>query len=76
MQALTDDQHIAAVEAKVDKLEKKVDAGFKDVTEEFRDVRTEFRAVRAEIGGLNRTILSMWLTMIVGFAGILLQNHL
>jgi tetrahydromethanopterin S-methyltransferase subunit G len=69
MQALSDDQHIGAVEARVDKLEKKVDDG-------FAEVRTEFRAVRGDIAGLNRTIMAMWLTMILGFAGIVLQQHL
>jgi len=69
MQALSDEQHIAAIEAKVDKLEKKVDDG-------FAETRTEFRAVRAEIGGIHRSVQAMWLTMILGFAAILLQNHL
>jgi hypothetical protein len=80
MQALSDDQHIGAVEAKVDKLEKKVDDGFTEMRAEFKAVRNEAREDRrelqGEIGGLNRTILAMWLTMILGFAGIVLQQHL
>lgn len=67
MQALSDDQHIAAVDAKVEKLEKKVDDGFAEIRAEFRAIRAEFRA---EIGGINRTIQAMWLTMILGFGGI------
>jgi hypothetical protein len=80
MQALSDDQHIAAVEAKVDRLEKKVDDGFAEMRAEFTAVRNEtredFREVRGEIASLNRTIMTMWLTMTLGFAGILLQHHL
>ncbi len=80
MQALSDDQHIAAVEAKVDKLEKKVDDGFATMQGEFKAVRSEAREDRqqlqGEIAGLNRTILAMWLTMVLGFAGIVLQHHL
>jgi hypothetical protein len=67
MQALSDDQHIAAVAAKVDKLEAKVDDGFADVRAEFRAVRAE---LRAKIGGINRNIHAMWPTMILGFAGL------
>lgn len=80
MQALSDDQHIAAVEAKVDKLEKKVDDGFTKMKDEFKAVRSEAREDRqqlqGEIAGLNRTIMAMWLTMVLGFAGIVLQHHL
>lgn len=87
MQALSDDQHIAAVEAKVEKLEKKVDDGFLKVDAGFAAMRDEFKAFRnearqdrqqlqGEIAGLNRTIMAMWLTMVLGFAGIVLQQHL
>lgn len=67
MQALSDEQQL-------ERLEKKVDDGFAETKTEFADVRAEFRAVRAEIGSINRTILAMWLTMILGFAAILLQH--
>jgi hypothetical protein len=60
--ALSDEQQI-------ERLEKKVDEG-------FADTRAEFRAIRAEIGGINRTIFTMWLTMILGFAAILIQSDL
>lgn len=53
MQALSDEQHIAAIEAKVDKLEEKIDAGFGEMREEFKAVRretqAEFKAVREEM---------------------------
>jgi hypothetical protein len=80
MQALSDDQHIAAVEAKVDKVEKKVDDGFLEMRAEFNVVRNEGREDRRELQGeisrLNRTNLAMWLTMVLGFAGIVVQQHL
>jgi hypothetical protein len=67
MQALSDDEHMAVIEAKVDKLEKKVDGG-------FAETRTEFRAVRGEINAIHRLMIQlfcgMFLTMILGFAGI------
>jgi hypothetical protein len=66
MQAMDDEQQL-------ERLEKKVDEGFADTRAEFRAIRAEFRA---EIGSINRTILSMWLTMILGFAAILIQHHL
>jgi hypothetical protein len=65
---------------RIDGLEKKMDDGFKEVRKEMRE---DFREVRGEIGALNRTIMTMWLTMILGyagiilgFAGVLLQHHL
>jgi hypothetical protein len=84
MQALSDEQHIAAIEAKVDKVEKKVDDGFAELRTEFKAVRNEaredFRELRAEIGALHRLMIQAFsglgLTMIIGFAGVLLQHHL
>jgi hypothetical protein len=62
MQAMSDEQQL-------ERLETKVDDG-------LAETKAEFRAVRAEIGGINRTIHAMWLTMILGFAAILLGQHL
>ncbi len=59
----------------MDSLEKKVDELSADMKSEFREMRSEFRAIRAELGSQTRTTQMMWLTMILGFAGILL-NHL
>jgi hypothetical protein len=56
-------------EQQLERLEKKVDQGFAETT-------AEFRAIRAEIGGINRTVHSMWLTIILGFAALFVQNHL
>jgi hypothetical protein len=83
MQALSDEQHIAAIEAKVDKLEKKVDDGFTEMRTEFKAVRNEaredFRELRGEIGALHRLMIQAFsglgLTMILGFAALLLQHH-
>lgn len=69
MQPLSDEQRIDRLEENTEKLEKKVDDG-------FAETRTEFRAVRAEMGGIHRNIQAMWLTMILGFAALLVQNHL
>jgi len=49
MQALSDEQHIAAIEAKVDRLEKKIDAG-------FSEMRAESAAVRTQIVSTERTL--------------------
>lgn len=57
MQALSDGQHIAAIEAKVDRLESKVDAGFTRVEDGFASMRAQIgaqiisseRALRTEI---------------------------
>jgi hypothetical protein len=84
MQALSDDQHVAAVEAKVDRLEKKVDDGFAEMRAEFKAVRSEaredFRELRGEIGALHRLMIQAFsglgLSMILGFAALLLQHHL
>ena len=83
MQALSDGQHIAAIEAKVDKLEKKIDDGFAEMRTEFKKVRTEMREevtgarseVRADFRLLIGILLPMYLTIILGFAALLLQHH-
>jgi len=64
MQAMSDEQ-------RVERLEKKVDDGFAEFRAEFRAIRAE---LRGEIGSVNRSIQAMWLTMILGFAAILLQH--
>ncbi len=67
MEPLSNEQRIDRLEGNMEKLEKKVDGGFAEMRVEFRAIRAE---LRAEIGGINRTIYAMWLTMIFGFAGI------
>jgi outer membrane murein-binding lipoprotein Lpp len=83
MQALSDGQHIAAIEAKVDKLETKIDDGFAQMRTEFKNVRTEMREevtaarteARADFRLLIGILLPMYLTIILGFAALLLQHH-
>ena len=101
MQALSDDQHLATIETKVDKLETKVDKletkvdkletkvddGFTDVRTEMRielnavrkEAHEDFRELRGEIGALHRLVIQSFaglgLTMILGFAALLLQHH-
>jgi hypothetical protein len=67
MQALNDEQQL-------ERLEKKVDDSIADTKAEFRAVRAELGSVRAELGTVNRSLHAMWLTMILGFAAILLQH--
>jgi hypothetical protein len=71
MRVIWDEQRIDRLEKKVDRLERKVDDG-------FAEMRREFAAVRSEAHADSRTLLAiilpMFLTIILGFAGILLQH--
>jgi hypothetical protein len=73
MQAMSDEQQL-------ERLEEQVDDGFAENRAEFRAVRAEFRAeignVRFELGAVNRSIQAMWLTIILGFAAIIVQQHI
>jgi hypothetical protein len=60
MQALSNDQQIDRVEKRIDRLETKMDQGFAEA--------------RADSRMLVAIILPMFLTMILGFAGVLLQH--
>jgi len=62
MQALSDDQQIDRVEKRIDRLESKMDRG-------FAEARADFRTLL----GIQLTML---MAMILGFAGIVLQQHL
>jgi len=66
MRAFWDEQRIGRLEEKVDRLETKMDDGF---AAQRNESRADFRLL---IG----TLLTMYLTMILGFAGILLQQAL
>jgi hypothetical protein len=73
----------ASDEQRMGALEKKVDDGFAEMRTEFKavrgEVREDLREVRGEIGALHRVTMQLfaglWLTLILGFAAILLQNH-
>jgi hypothetical protein len=66
MQAMSDGERIGRVEEKVDALDKKVDR----LETKVEDVRGEARADFRLLLGVQ---LSMFMAMILGFAGILLQ---
>jgi uncharacterized membrane protein len=67
MQALSDDQ-------RVDLLEKKMDEGFarmeRNFAESFRGLKEDIREIRGQVDQWGRAILMMWLTIILGFAGL------
>lgn len=89
MQALSDEQHIAAIGAKVDRLEKKVDDGFADVKTGFaemrtqivaseRGLRTEILAVRSEGRSDFRTLIAvvvaLWTATILAMVGVIVSH--
>ena len=75
MQALSDEQ-------RVDALEKKIDDGFAEMRAEFKTVRAEMhsaigevrRELHADIRALAGVVFTMFLTMILGFAGLILTH--
>jgi hypothetical protein len=73
MKVFWDERRIDRVEKKVDRLETKMDNGFAEMRREFAAVRSESRA---DFRTLLAIILPMFLTIILGFAGILLQQAL
>lgn len=78
MQALNDEQQLERLEKKVDDAIADTKAEFRAVRAEIGSVRAELGAevgsVRAELGAVNRSLHAMWLTIILGFAAILLQH--
>lgn len=84
MQALNDEQHIAAVEAKVDRLEGKVDDGFvrmeAKIDRSTKELRGEIVAARSDARSDFRTLIAvtfaMWVTTILCVVGVFLQQHL
>jgi hypothetical protein len=66
MQALSDEQQL-------ERLERKVDEGFAEMRSEFKAVRAEARADFRLIIGI---LLPMYLTIILGFAALLLQHQI
>lgn len=65
MQALSDDR-------RVDALETKVDAGFARMDKGFAEMREDLNQMRGQTFAGIVAVLSMWLTMILGFAGIVI----
>jgi hypothetical protein len=71
MQALSDDQRIDILEKNMEKLEKKMDDGFARMERSFAEMREDSRELRGQVAMWGRSILAMWLTIILGFAGII-----
>jgi hypothetical protein len=65
MQAQSDEQRI-------DILEKKMDEGFARLERTLSEMREDTRELRGQVSGWGRSIVAMWLTMILGFAGIVI----
>jgi hypothetical protein len=68
MRMFWDERRIDGLEKKVDRLEEKMDNGFAEMRREFTAVRSE---ARADFRTLLAIILSMFMAMIFGFAGLL-----
>ena len=89
MQALSDEQHIAAIGAKVERLEGKIDAGFAEmradsiavraqITSTERALRAEIIAVRADGRADFRTLIAvvvtMWIATILAMVGVIVSH--
>ncbi len=68
MRICWDERRIDGLENKVDRLEEKMDQGFSEMRREFAAVRGE---ARADFRTLLAIILSMFMAMLLGFAGIM-----
>jgi hypothetical protein len=68
-----DEKRVERLETKVDRLESKMDDGFAGTRREIMAARSD---ARGDFRLLLGVFLGMYLTMILGFAGILLQQSL
>lgn len=84
MHALSDDQQVERLEQNVERLEKKVDDGFAEMRTEFKAARSELRGevtaarseARADFRLLLGVLAGLYVTMILGFAALILQHHI
>ncbi len=84
MQALSADQHIAAIEAKVDRLETRIDVGFADMRTQIvsseRALRGEILAARTDARADFRTLIgvvfAIWTATVLTVVGVLLAPAL
>jgi hypothetical protein len=89
VQALSDDQHIAAIEAKVDRLETKIDDGFAAARADSAEVRNQIlaseRALRSEIVAarsdgrsdfrtLIAVVFAMWTATVLAVGGVIVAH--
>lgn len=56
---------------RIDRLDEKMSLKFEDMRKEITDVRKEVNDVRKEIGGISRWAFGLLVTMLVGFAGVI-----
>jgi tetrahydromethanopterin S-methyltransferase subunit B len=73
MQALSDEQQMDRLETKVDRIDQRVDRLETKVDDGFAAIRSETREDFRLLLGVLRT---MFMAMILGFTGILLQQAL
>ena len=78
MQALSDDQRIDILEKKVDEGFARMDRGLAEIRgdsramrENVRELREDIREIRGQVDTWGRSILAMWLTMVLGFGGLI-----
>ena len=67
MRFFWDERRIGGLEGKVDRLEEKMDTGFADTRSEIIAARSD---ARGDFRLLLGVLLSMFMAMILGFAGI------
>lgn len=71
MQALSDEQQMNRLEKKVDRVDSRVDRLETKIEDGFAAARSE---TQADFRTLLGVLLAMFMTTILGFAGILLQH--
>jgi hypothetical protein len=72
MQALSDEQRIEILEKKVDEGFAGMDQSLSEIREDSREMRQDMREIRGQFADWSRATLAMWLTIIFGFAGIII----
>lgn len=72
MRVFWNEHRVDRLEKKVDRLEEKMDNGFASTRGEIMAARSD---ARGDFRLLLGVLLGMYLTMILGFAGILVQLH-
>jgi hypothetical protein len=74
MQALSDEQRIELLEKKMDEGFARMDWNFAQIRESSHEMRQDIREIRGQVDQWGRAILMMWLTVILGFAGLILTH--
>jgi hypothetical protein len=58
------DERLDDLNERVGRLEVRMDAG-------FEEMRREFAAIRQEVSGLSRMVAQLFVTMMIGFIGVI-----